>query len=704
MDTKRLVGPILIMMGLVFLWKLVVTPYLEAHYPDLAKENQPIAESTTAPSTNSSSTASNTTNPTTSSAVATTGHGFDVVGSESGKAAELGSISHNDPTYSLGIMIDPLGAGLSSVTLNRYFQTDQQTDLYAFQKPLSDDMATTRALSTQSITVDGNVIDLSNVAWTQKQADSTSATYVATVREGGEPILELNKVFQVFPASEKSDGPDGYEVRVQQDFRNLTNRQINVKVKLNGTLPPASENERGEDRQFLTGYDDGYSQVGVEHTMLNEVSKSKPTKDLTDPAKGPLLWTGSGNAYFNAIIRPEYAGLSTTPPVKIAALTASARDVNATKWQDQHASMTVETNEFKLDPHADAPLNLRVFFGPKQRELLKNAYYSAFPLHYDNTLVITSGFCGFLTFTWLINTLYFILWCFHWVTHDWGLAIIGLVCLVRLILHPITKKSQVNMMQMGKMGPEIERLKKKYGDDKDGLNKAMVGVYKDQGLTPILGCLPMLLQTPIWIALWSALQSTFELRQASFLRFNWPFALHLTWIKDLSEPDKLISFPHDIPLLFFSINALNVLPLLLAVVFYVQQKMQPVPATQTPEQEQQRKMMMWMGPLLFPIMLYKGPSGLALYILTSTTIGIFENKIIRKHIKDKEEAEKAGRIIVDAKPTRGSKRRRDDDDTGGTGVRRSGGGPKKPGGVMGWLADLQAKAEQVRREAEKRKT
>jgi YidC/Oxa1 family membrane protein insertase len=198
------------------------------------------------------------------------------------------------------------------------------------------------------------------------------------------------------------------------------------------------------------------------------------------------------------------------------------------------------------------------------------------------------------------------------------------------------------------------------------------------------------LQTPIWIALWSALQSTFELRQAPFLRFGW---LHLTWIKDLSHPDFLVHFNQPIPLPFgWHLHGVNVLPILMAGVFFVQQKMQPQPANQTPEQEQQRKMMSWMS-LLFPVMLYTGPSGLNLYILTSTTLGVVESKIVRDHIKQKDEAEKAGRIIVDAKPTRAGKRNKDRKD-----IEEA---PKKRG-ILGWVAELQAKAEEIRREAERR--
>src|SRR2546423_15652501 len=136
---------------------------------------------------------------------------------------------------------------------------------------------------------------------------------------------------------------------------------------------------------------------------------------------------------------------------------------------------------------------------------------------------------------------------FHWVTRDWGLAIIWLVIVVRTALHAITKRSTISMQKMGKMGPEVERLKKKYGDNKDELNKAMMQLYKEQGATPILGCLPMFLQMPIWIALYNSLQNTFELRQAPFLH---PFGIPLTWIHDLAKPDALIGFSQPIPLLF----------------------------------------------------------------------------------------------------------------------------------------------------------
>jgi YidC/Oxa1 family membrane protein insertase len=433
--------------------------------------------------------------------------------------------------------------------------------------------------------------------------------------------------------------------------------------------------------------------VDAASTSVSELKKDKPAIDLTATDPHPLLWAGACSSYFQSIYRPDYAALTTRPAVKIASVLAGALDggPSAAASGDVPTSLVINTTDFTIQAGQEVAFDGHVFFGPKLRQLLENPYYSKFPLSYDKNLVYTGGWCGFLTFNWLINVLYGILWFFHSIFRDWGLAIIGLVCLVRLLLHPITKRSQISMMEMGKKGPEIERLKKKFADNKEELNKAMMEVMNPA--QSLLGCLPMFLQTPIWIALWNALQSTFELRQAGFLRWQ---HLHLTWIADLSKQDALIQFSDPIPLLFgWHLSSINVLPLLVGVASFVQQVyMVPTPTNMTPEQEQQRKMQRWML-LLFPVMLYAGPSGLNLYILTSSTIGMIESKIIRDHIRQKDEAEKAGLIIVDP-PAKGGKKNKKDDD-----FKKS--PPKKQGRIAAKLAELMAQAEQIRREAERRK-
>ena len=141
--------------------------------------------------------------------------------------------------------------------------------------------------------------------------------------------------------------------------------------------------------------------------------------------------------------------------------------------------------------------------------------------------------------------------------------------------------------------------------------------------------------------------------------------------------------------------------MLMGIVFFLQQKLTPKPPAANEQQEQQQKMMQWMS-LLFPVFLYNGPSGLNLYILTSTSIGIIESKIVRDHIKAQEERQKLGPIIIDAPPD--PKKGRDDDR--GQGAKRLKGPvvPEPPKtGITGWMAKMQEKAEQIRKEAEGRK-
>jgi len=222
-------------------------------------------------------------------------------------------------------------------------------------------------------------------------------------------------------------------------------------------------------------------------------------------------------------------------------------------------------------------------------------------------------------------------------------VIIILVLLMRLAIHPLTKKSQVSMSKMSKLAPKAEEIKKKYANNKTEMNKQMMALYREQGASPIIGFLPMMVQMPIWIALWSAIYASIELRGAAFLPF---------WITDLSSPDALFRFPAvTLPLLGWKIDSLNLLPILMGVAFYLQQKLMPsqASASANPQVAQQQKMMMIMMPLLFPLMLYKAPSGVNLYIMASTFAGVFEQHVIRKHIREKEEVESIGLVAATSK-------------------------------------------------------
>ncbi|MCK4958969.1 MAG: membrane protein insertase YidC, partial [Planctomycetes bacterium] len=196
-------------------------------------------------------------------------------------------------------------------------------------------------------------------------------------------------------------------------------------------------------------------------------------------------------------------------------------------------------------------------------------------------------------------------------------------------------------MKMQKLAPMMQKIKEKYADDKEAQQREMMKFYKQHGAGGFLGWMPMMLQMPVWIALWTSINISFELRGAEFLPF---------WITDLSVPDALIPFKAINLPIFGEISSFNLLPILMGVVMYFQQKLMPhSSAAANPQAAQQQKMMQIMMPLMFPIMLYKGPSGVNLYILSSITAGVFEQMIIRKHIREKEEDEGQGLVAVTSK-------------------------------------------------------
>ncbi len=696
MDTKRLLVIMLVSTVVVFGWAYVGN-YLRQTHPEWYAQPDPPTqagggESQTRPTTEPSATQAATTQalPPLSSGT------LRAVGGDAARVM-LGQTEF-DPDgkqpYPIGVELTTRGAAVQSVTLNRFRAGLKRQEPYVYQQPYGMNIlpAETRALAAsmaaRHVLVNGKHVNLWDVNWRltgqEKQEQRQTATFeVDILGPDGQKLLTIRKQYTV---RTHQDDSRGYEVAVDYTLVNHTGAVLPTKLFYNG--PTLAIESRNEIPEVVVGLDND-QRVKLTHSAASSYTPEKGEVSLVD-ARLPMLWTGITSAYFEGLVRPtpvEGQGWYLSD-VRVQAA-APAAPVTA----EQYPAFTFETLEQKLAPDKPTELKMEAYFGPRWRDVLKTPYYAAFPRSYGETLVLSGGMCGFCTFAWLIDALVWLLGVFHWLfggfasAGDWGLAIIALVILVRLALHPITKRSQINMAKMAKMGPEVERLKKKHGDNKEELNRAMMGFYKEQGATPILGCLPMLIQMPIWIALWSGLQSTFELRLSPFL---WGF----TWIDDLSQPDRLLAF-RPIPLLFgWTVDGVNILPMLLAVVFFLQQKyMQPPQQAMTPEQEQQQKMMKWMT-LLFPLLLYNGPSGLNLYILTSTGLGIWESKRVRAHLQEQDEREKQQRILVDAKPTRASKKLHEQQQQQPQ--------AKESGCMGGWLAELQKKAEHMKTDSQRR--
>lgn len=687
-DTKRLILGMTIALAVYFLYMTI----LQKFYPDMNKP--PVSQapatlpSTTQATTQAASTqiaATQGTTRSTTTVIAPAG-GWQARGAQTSERIELGSAASADKNWRMQLSLSPGGAGIDSVVLNDFRRTaEDKVARYSFQQPLiveGNERLDTRSMMTRTLFIDGNAVDLSGVNWRREKVEGNSVTFSVDILQGETEVAKLHKTYTITPRSDDPKTNQGFEVGISHRIENLTDKPIKAAIYFNGPTVPPRELERQPDQNLLGGYwKDGI--IAIEsHVMEGTWSKDSPWRELTKDEKGrPMVWVGTQSAYFNALVLPTAENPADGYAKWMFKVYGELLNPSQEKTELRRVAMRMETGGFDVPAKGEKSLGLNVYLGPKGRKVLKTDFYTALPRAYDETLVISGGFCGICTWSWLINVLVWLLTLFHAITFDWGVAIILLVVLVRALLHPITKKSQVHMVKMQKMGPELEKLKKKYADNKEELARAQMAFYKEQGMTPILGCLPMFLQMPIWIALWNSLQSTFELRHS-------PFLYGFTWIEDLAQPDYLVRFNQPVPLFFgWTLSGINILPLLLAVVFYLQSKLQPKPPTMTKEQEQQQKMMVWMSTLLFPLMLYSGPSGLNLYILTSTAFGIVESKVVRKHIQEREALEALkGPTIVDAPPPeKGGKK-----------------APEEPV-KKGWMARLQEKAEQVMKDAEKKK-
>ncbi len=263
------------------------------------------------------------------------------------------------------------------------------------------------------------------------------------------------------------------------------------------------------------------------------------------------------------------------------------------------------------------------YLGPKDPAVFEQGYapLSAVIEHVD----YGGSFFYRMFFTeWIAPLILGILKMFQSLVGNWGVAIILMTVLVRLILFPINRHSQVKMasyqVRMAAVKPLMEKINEQYANDPAKKQQATMKLYKEHKISPPLGgCLPIFLQFPIFIGLFAALRCSILLRQKPFTG----------WIEDLSRPDALIDFGGPI-LDFFpftGVTSLNVLPIIMVFLWVFHQRSMPKPTD--PQQAQMQKMMTFM-PILFGVMLYNYAAGLSLYMITSSGLGIFEQKVIKK--------------------------------------------------------------------------
>jgi YidC/Oxa1 family membrane protein insertase len=242
-------------------------------------------------------------------------------------------------------------------------------------------------------------------------------------------------------------------------------------------------------------------------------------------------------------------------------------------------------------------IGFKLYTGPKQVDLLR-AYGRDLDTAVDYGSVTQY-------FAFFARMLLWVMQKFHVLAKSWGVAIILLTVLVKALLYPLTYKSMQSMQEMRKLQPEIEKLKAKLGDDKEKLNLAVMQLYQQHKVNPLGGCLPMLFQMPIWLALYATLQTSVELYREPFL-----------WIQDLTQMDPIY-----------------VLPLTMGASSFIMQKLSPQPADNA-----QAKMLLYFMPAFFTFIMLRLPAGLTLYILVNNLLSIAQQQWMMRKQKPAEPA------------------------------------------------------------------
>ncbi|MDR1399261.1 MAG: membrane protein insertase YidC [Treponema sp.] len=269
----------------------------------------------------------------------------------------------------------------------------------------------------------------------------------------------------------------------------------------------------------------------------------------------------------------------------------------------------------------------RFYLGPKEQEALAvyNNGNNSFSLR-DMDMIKVANTSGILSP--LETGLKWLLVVFYRLIPNYGVAIILLTLLVKVLFFPLTKKSSESTLRMQALAPRIKEIQEKYKDNQQKMNAEMAEFYKKEGYNPLAGCLPMLLQIPIFFAMYNLFNNHFDLRGGMFIP---------GWIPDLSLPESVFNFaPVTIPILGWS--DIRLLPII-----YVASQLLYGKVTQTPDQQgnSQTKLMLYAMPIIFFFMLYNVPSGLLVYWIFSNLLTLVQQLAINKYLAPKRAAIRA---------------------------------------------------------------
>ncbi len=391
------------------------------------------------------------------------------------------------------------------------------------------------------------------------ESEKTELTFQTTTQEN----VRVTKVFTFYP--------NKYNFDINVFVENLSD--INRKGSLNFSIVNRWDDSKEGDRYNFVGP----ASFNGEELLDDDI------EDLKESSKSygdEILWTSFETKYFANIIKP---------------FGNSIKSLNI-DYKNNSVVNTIETPILTFDKNNKHSFKYTGYLGPRDLDLLKES-----GLSFDK--IIDLGF-----FDIIARPLKIALKFFYGYLGNYGFAIVLLTVCIKAIFWPLTQKSYRSMKDMQKLQPQMQKLRTKHGKDKTKLNQEMMALYKENRVNPFGGCLPMLVQIPVFFALYQVLLGGVELRHAPFM----------LWITDLSAADTLIS---DALGLGF---ALGPLPVIMGFTMFIQQKMSP-----TNMDPMQAKIMLFM-PVFFTFIFLSFPSGLVIYWLINNLLTIAQQYLINR--------------------------------------------------------------------------
>jgi YidC/Oxa1 family membrane protein insertase len=312
--------------------------------------------------------------------------------------------------------------------------------------------------------------------------------------------------------------------------------------------------------------------IGSASLVDGKVEKDTPEQEAE--RKGHIEWAGLQDKYFLSVLIPKQTGT-----------------VHVKKEGDKLVSTSVRVPA----PPSEGGVDLQLYAGPKEYDTLRSLQIG---------LEDTIDFGWFIFGSWgvvkaVAKPIFYVLRFLNEFTHNYGLTIILLTIGIKMLFVPLQYKSYKSMKQMQMIQPKVVAVQEKFKDDRDRLNKELIKLYRDHKVNPVGGCLPMVLQMPVFVALFNILYMTIDLRQAPFM----------LWIQDLSAQDPYY-----------------VLPIIMGVTMVIQQKI--TPTTMDPTQAK----IMLMLPAFMTFLFINFPAGLVLYWLTNNTLTIMQQVVTDRFI------------------------------------------------------------------------